>query len=93
MRVAGQLLPDPLDADRVEPDERQREPGPQLELHLLEHVPRGDDEDALAAAAADELGEDHADLERLAEADGVGEQDPRAEVVRVEGLAGPPSCW
>ena len=44
-RVAGgrQLLPDPLDADRVEPDERQREPGPQLVLHLLEHVPRGDD--------------------------------------------------
>ena len=46
-----------------------------------------DDEDALAAAAADQLGEDHADLERLAEADRVGEQDARAQVLRVERLA------
>ena len=85
--VGRQLLPDPLDADRVEPDERQREPGPQLELHLLQHVARRDDEDPLAAAASDQLGEDHADLERLAEADRVGEQDPRAQVVGVERLA------
>ena len=41
-RVAGgrQLLPDPLDAGRVQPHERQREPRPHLVLHLLQHVPR-----------------------------------------------------
>ena len=35
-----------------------REAGPQLVLELLEDVLRGDDEDALAPAAADQLGED-----------------------------------
>ena len=79
-RVAGgrQLLPDPLDAGRVQPHERQREPRPHLVLHLLQHVPRRDDEDALAPAPPDQLGEDHADLEGLAEPDGVGQQDAGA---------------
>ena len=30
--------------------------------------------------------QDHPDLEGLAEADRVGEQDPRADVLRIEGL-------
>jgi hypothetical protein len=79
-RVArrGQLLADALDADGVESHERDGEPGPHLVPHLLQHVPRGDDEDPLAAAAPDELGQDHADFEALAEADRVGEQDARA---------------
>ena len=85
--VGRQLLPDPLDADRVEANERQGEAGPELELHLLQDVPRGDDQDPLAPAAAYELGQDHPDLDGLAEADRVGEQDPRAEVLRIERLA------
>ena len=85
--VGRELLPDPLDPGGVEPDEREREAGPQLVLHLLEDVLRGDDQDAFTAAAPDQLGQDHADLEGLAEADGVGEQDPRAEVLGVERLA------
>ena len=88
-RVAGggQLLADPLDAERVQPDERDREPRPHLVLHLLKHVPGRDDQDPLAAAAPDQLGQDHADLERLAKPHRVGEQDARAQVRLVEGLA------
>ena len=87
LRLAGSFWRIRWMPTRVEAHERQREPGPQLELHLLEDVTRGDHEDPLAAAAADELGEDHPDLERLAEPDGVGEQDAGAEVLGVEGLA------
>ena len=87
MRVAGSFCRTRWMPARVQPDERQREPGPQLVLHLLQHVPRGDDEDPLAAAAADQLGEDHADLQGLAEADGVGEQDAGPQVRRVQRLA------
>ena len=83
--AAGRDLPlDPLDAERVQPDERDREPGPQLQLELLEDLLRGDDEDAVAAAAADQLGEDEADLQGLAEADDVGEEDARPEVLQRE---------
>ena len=41
-RVAAgrDLLLDPLDADRVQPHERDREAGPQLVLELLQHVLR-----------------------------------------------------
>ena len=59
---------------------------PHLVLHLLQHVPRGDDQDAFAAAAADQLGEDHADLEGLAQAHRVRDQNPRADVLRVQCL-------
>ena len=88
-RVAGggQLLPDPLDPERVQPDERDREPRPHLALHLLEDVPGRDDQDPLAAPAPDQLGQDHADLQRLAEPDRVGEQDARAQVRLVQRLA------
>ena len=83
--AAGRDLPlDPLDAERVQPDQRDREPGPQLQLELLEDLLRGDDQDAVAAAAADQLGEDEADLQGLAEADHVGEEDARAEVLQRE---------
>ena len=60
--VAGQLLADALDADRVESDERQREARPHLELHLLENVTRGHDQDAFPAAAPHQLRKDHPDL-------------------------------
>ena len=80
-RVAagGDLLLDPLDAGRVEPHQRDREPGPQLPLELLQHLLRRDDQDPVAPAPADQLGEDQPDLQGLAEADHVGEQDPRPQ--------------
>ena len=88
-RIAGgrELLADTLNAHRIEPDERDREPAPHLVLHLLEHVAGGDDEDAVTTSAADELRQDHADFERLAQAHGVGEEDARPKVRRVESLA------
>ena len=48
-------------------------------LELFEDVARGDDEDLVALAAADQLRQDHPDLERLAETDRVGDQQARAE--------------
>ena len=90
--AAGRDLPlDPLDADRVQPDQRDREPGPQLVLELLQDLLRGDHQDAVAAAAADQLGEDQPDLQGLAQADHVGEQDPRAQVPDSASSAG--RCW
>lgn len=82
-----ELLAHALDAHGVQSHERQGEPGPHLVLHLLQHVAWGDDEDAISPSAADELGEDHADLEGLAQAHGVREEDPWAEVGGVQGLA------
>ena len=76
--VAGrrQFLLDPLHPDRVEPHERDREPAPHLVLHLLQHVAGANDQDALTASASDQLRQDHADLERLAQPDRVGQQQP-----------------
>ena len=73
LRLAGKL-PDPLDAGRIQSDERQCEPGPDLHLHLLQDVLGGDDEDPLTPTTAYQLGQDHSDLDRLAQADSVGEQ-------------------
>ena len=50
-------------------------------------MPRSDDQDPLTPAAADQLGQDHPDLQGLAEPNGVGQQDPRTEVLRIEGLS------
>ena len=55
-------------------------------LHLLEDVPGRDDQDSFSAAALDQLAEDHPDLERLAQADGVRDQDARADVATVQRL-------
>jgi hypothetical protein len=77
VHVGGDPLLHPLDAPGVEADQRDREAGPQLLLELLEHRAQGDHEDPLATSAADQLGEENADLDRLAEADAVGDQDPR----------------
>ncbi len=54
----------------------------QFVLELFEDVARGDDEDLVALAAADQLRQDHPDLERLAETDGVGDQQAGAEAGR-----------
>jgi len=56
-------------------------------LHLLEHVTGRNDEDAVAPAAAHELGQNHADLQGLAQAHGVSQEDAWAQVRRVQGLA------
>ena len=47
---------------------------------------RADDEDAFTTATADELGQNHAALERLTETDRVGQQNAGAQMFRVEGL-------
>ena len=70
--------PDLADARAVDPDERDRKPGPELLLELGEHRLRRDDEDALSPAAQDELGSEQAGLKGLAEADVVADEDARA---------------
>ena len=72
------------DARGVQPHERDVEAVPQLRLELGEHGLAGEHQDAVAAAAPDQLGEDHPHLDGLAEADRVGEQQPRAELVEGE---------
>lgn len=79
-------LSNPLNAGRIQADEGEREPRPQLHLHLLEHVLRRHDEDAVASAPSDQFREDHADLDGLAQTHRVREQDARPQFVRVEGL-------
>ena len=83
--AASRDLPlDSLDADRVQADERDREPRPQFQLELLKDLLRGDDEDAVAASPSDELGEDEADLQGLAESHDVREEDARPQVLEGE---------
>ncbi|GAA4946765.1 hypothetical protein GCM10023238_11370 [Streptomyces heliomycini] len=79
--AAGRDLPlDPLDAHRVQPHQRDREPRPQLVLELLQHMLRRDHQDALAPAAADQLGQGQADLQGLAETHHVRDQQSRAQI-------------
>ena len=74
--VAGRdATPHPLDADRVEPHEGDREAVPELLLELREHAPDGQHQDAPPPPAGDQLGGQDARLERLAEPHRVGDQD------------------
>ncbi len=79
--VRRDLLAHTLEPDRVEADQRNGEARPQLLLELREHALHRRHEDASPAAAADELREQDARLERLAEPDRVGDQDPRARLL------------
>src|SRR5699024_7438081 len=79
-----QLLPDSLDALRVEADEGNGELRPHLMLHLLKHMLGCDDKDPVPASPFDEFGEDESDLDRFAEADRIGEKDARAKILRIE---------
>lgn len=54
---------------------------PQLLLELLHDVLRRNDEDALSPAAADELCQDHADFQRLAQTHGICKQHARADAL------------
>ncbi len=74
-RDAGPDLPDPR---TVDPDERDREAGPEFLLELGEHRLGGDDENALGPAPEDELGGEQACLKRLPEADVIAHEDASA---------------
>jgi hypothetical protein len=76
--VGRDAATDALISHRVETDERNREARPELLLELGHHALGRDDEDAFALASGDELTEQDADLDGLAEADGVGLEDPLA---------------
>ena len=65
----------PLDADRVEPGERDREPLPELLLELRQHALDGQHQDPPAPAAGDQLADEDARLQRLPQPHGVGDQD------------------
>lgn len=77
--AGGDVVLDPLDTGRVQPHHRDREARPQLVLELLQDVLRRHDEDALAASAPDQFGQQQPDLEGLAEADRVRDQQPGAQ--------------
>ena len=69
-----------LDAHRVEPHQGDREPRPEFLLELAEYRLEGHHKDAVGPAALDELGEEHADLDGLAETDAIRHEDTRAKL-------------
>lgn len=73
--TGGNALLQACDAIAVKPRERNGEAVPELLLKLFKHGLDGEDENALAALALDELGNEHACFERLADADRVGDQN------------------
>jgi hypothetical protein len=64
----------------VQADQGQGEAVPKLCLKLRQHGLLGQHQDAVRLPALQELGQDHADLDGLAEAHGVGEQQPWAQL-------------
>ena len=76
--VARNVVAHPLQAGGVEPGERDGEAVPQLLLELGHHALEGEHQDALAAAAAHQLGDQDAGFQGLAQAHGVGDQDALA---------------
>ena len=54
-------------------------------LHLFQDMAWGDDQDPVAPTPANQLGQDHPDFHRLTQTNRVGQQNPRPEIVRVEG--------
>ena len=85
-RVTGsrQLLTDFLDTHRIQADQWNGEPGPELLLELLHDVLRGDDEDTFTPATPDQLREDHADLQGLTQSHRVRQENTGAHVRRVQ---------
>ncbi len=81
-RIAAgrQFLPDAFDSIRIQPHQWNREPGPQLVLHLLQDVAWRHDQDPFRAASPRELGQQHADFKRFSEPDGVRYQDPGPQI-------------
>ena len=73
-------LPKSLDALGVQSDKRYARAAPELVLDLVEDVARDDGEDPRRAAAALELGQQHCDLDRLAEPDRVRHEQARLKL-------------
>ncbi len=74
--VCGDLIAHPPDGRAVEARQRDREAGPELLLKLPQHGAGGDDENPVGPTPEDQLGGDQAGLQRLAETDVIGEQEP-----------------
>ena len=85
--VAGRdPAPHALDADGVEPGQRDGEAVPELLLELREHALDGQHQDPAAPAARDQLAHQDARLQGLAEPHRVGDEDALARLA--ERLAG-----
>ena len=76
----GQVPLDALDAGGVQAHQGDAEAREHLVLELLEDRARRDHEDAVPAAAGNELGQGDADLQGLAQAHRVADQQARAQV-------------
>lgn len=68
-----------LEPLRIQSNERQREPRPELALKLREHAPDGDHENAPPRAPLDELRQEDPDLDRLSEPGSIRNQDARPQ--------------
>lgn len=88
-RVAGgrNAAPHTLNTLGIQAHEGQCETAPHLMLHLLQHMAGSDDQDPIPATPAHQLCQDHADLQGLAQADGISEQNTGPEIIRAQGLA------
>ena len=73
--VCRYAAPHPLNADGVEPRERDREPVPELLLELGEHALHREHQDAPGAPSGDQLAHQDAGLQGLAETDRIRDQD------------------
>jgi hypothetical protein len=82
--IAGDAVAHPLQADRIQPHQRDRKTAPEFLLELGQHALERNHQDALPAPALDQLGGENARLERLSQTDGIGNQDPLARLL--EGL-------
>ena len=76
--AGGQLLADALDAERIEPHQRDREATPELLLELPQHALGGDHQQPPPAPAANQFAAEDAALQRLAQAHRIGDQQPLA---------------
>ena len=76
-----QLLANLLNALAIQTDQRDGEERLQLLLELLHNVLRRNDGDALSPTAADELRQDHANLQCLTQANSICEQHARANAL------------
>jgi len=76
--IGRDLLADPLDADRIEPHQRDPEARPEFLLELHQHALGGHHQRPLAAPSADHLAAEDAAFQRFAQADRIGDQQPLA---------------
>ena len=76
--VGGNPPPDALDADRVQPRERDREAVPELLLELGQHALERQHQNPAAPSARNQFADQDAGLERLPQPDGVCDQDALA---------------